>query len=250
MTLFYILGFYLTLNTPHGWGFPRLRTSYVLFGPSITSLILLSYIGGYLLYRYHFNPIGKSESFYQLSWGLSFLVYAILFLGLCLQALSVPIADMTKPELFFIWRFPMILWVSGTWVGTSLLVTDNSRKVYISGFVIDILGGLWFVYGLLYKQDISLTMYTFLYFLFIPICFGVSYFWWRYSHEVHINSAKFLSLGFFLMGLSYATWAPWHFQDLLYLYYIFYQFFILSLCFVFAGFYGLPKDILIKYSRE
>ena len=88
ITIVYILSALTVLITPRGFEIPELSESYVLFGPSLSALILLLVIGGYLIYRYLSKPSPKRESLFQLIWGVSFLLYSITFLGLCLQSLN------------------------------------------------------------------------------------------------------------------------------------------------------------------
>ena len=239
----YILSYFTVTRNPRGIEIPSLKESYVLFAPSLTSLILIYYIGFYLLYRYYLKPISRNDRLYQLSWGISFLVYGLLFVGLSFQAFGFKFADMTKPEIFFIWRFPMILWVSGMWIGTVSLFTENRKIIFSSGMFIIIIGLVWFVYGLLIFRNIEQTMYGFLYWLFIPMCIIIAYIWWNYYQDLQITSARMIAVGFALMGVSYSGWAPWHFADLIYVYFIFFQLFIVSLSFILAGFFALPKEL-------
>lgn len=246
LVVLYILSYFTVTRNPRGFEIPALKESYILFAPSFASLILIYYIGFYLLYRYHLKPISRNERLYQLSWGVSFLVYGLLFIGLSFQAFGFKFADMTKPEIFFIWRLPMIFWVSGMWIGTASLFTDNRKLIFSSGIFIDVTGLAWFVYGLLIIKNIEQTMYGFLFWLFIPMCFIIAYIWWQYSRDMHVTSALMIAIGFGLMGISYAAWAPWHFSDLLYIYFIFYQLFIVSISFILAGFFALPKELLSR----
>ncbi len=243
---FWIVTFVLII--PRGFSVPQLEDTYNQFGPSFAALILLLVIGGYIIYRNYFKPLQlKGDVSHQVIWGVSFLIYAITFLGLCLEAWGFPFTDMSDPIIFFIWRTPMIIFVCGIWIGTSQLFTDNKRIINIVAFLILLLGQSLFFIGLLILKNIELTMYGFLFCEFIPMAFILACLWYRYGKGSTLSSPKVLALGFFLLGLVYAAWAPWHFEDLKYIYYTLFNVFNLALTMILVGFYALPKETLARF---
>ncbi|NHJ01188.1 MAG: hypothetical protein EAX86_03555 [Candidatus Heimdallarchaeota archaeon] len=251
LIIIYILSAITVTTTPKGFEIPILEQSFVLFGPSISAFILIFSIGGYLCYRYFAKSPPRSAAKYQLIWGISFLLYGITFIGLCLQALAFDLANMNNPALFFIWRNPMIFWVAGMIIGTMMLLTNNKKLIYLPGFLIFLIGEGWFTWRLLWVLDqnsIEQTMYGFLFWFFIPICVIIAYLFYNYSKDLDLSSARLLTLGFSLLALTYAAWAPWHFQEpnLTYIYFICFNLFLVSLAFIFAGFFALPKETAAK----
>ncbi len=236
------------LTNPRGFPVPQLEDTYNQFGPSFTALILLLIIGGYLIYRNYLKPLQlKGDVSHQVIWGISFLIYAITFLGLCLEALGFPFTDMSDPAIFFAWRTPMIIFVCGVWTGTSQLFTDNKKIIYSIALLIILLGESWLFIGLIILKNIEQTMYGFLYWGFIPMTFILAYLWYRYGKGSTLSSPNVLALGFFLLGLVYAVWAPWHFEDLKYIYYTLFNIYNLALTIILVGFYALPKETLARF---
>jgi len=243
---FWILAF--TLTTPRGFPIPQLEDTYNQFGLSLTALILLLIIGGYLIYRNYFKPLQlKGDVSHQVTWGVSFLIYALTFLGLCLEAWDFPFTDMNDPIIFLAWRTPMIVFVSGLWIGTSQLFIDNKKIIYSIALLVIFLGESWFFIGLIVLRNTELTMFGFLYLEFIPMTFILACLWYNYGKGSTLSSPYFLALGFFLLGLVYASWTPWHYEDLKYIYYTLFNMYNLALTMILVGFYALPKETLARF---
>ncbi len=241
------------LTTPRGFEIPQLSESYVLFGPSLSAFILLLAIGGYLVIRYISKHPPRKESLYQLIWGVSFLLYSITFFGLCLQSLGIDIANMNEPNLFFLWRNPMILWVTGMWIGTMMLFTEDKKVIYIPASIILLAGEAWFFLQLVLfvnVYSIEQTMYGFLFGEFIPVSILIAYLFYSYGKDLKLSSAWMLTIGFTLLAITYAAWAPWHFSGLMYIYFIWFDIFLVSLAFILSGFFALPKETLSKVIIE
>lgn len=253
ITIVYVLSAITVLTTPRGFEIPQLENSYMLFGPALSAFILLVVIGGYLVYRYLIKPFPRKESVYQLIWGVSFLIFSITFIGMCLQSLGFDFADTDKPFFFFLWRNPMILWATGMWIGTMMLFTENNKYIYIPGLIIFLAGESWFFLRLVLFVDVNSieqTMYGFLFGEFIPISMLIAYLFYTYSKNQKLSSAWILTIGFSLLSLTYAAWAPWHFSDLRYIYFIWFDIFLVSLAFILTGFFALPKEITGKLITE
>ena len=249
IVVFYIISAFTVFTLPRGFEIPQLTDSYVLFGPSLSALILLLSIGGYLVYRYYIKPPPRKESMYQLIWGISFLVYSITFIGMCLQSLGCDFANLDDPVLFFLWRNPMILWVTGMLIGTLMLFTEDKMSIYIPSLVIFFAGEFWFFLRLVLIVDmnsVEQTMYGFLFGEFIPVAILIAYLFYFYAKNQKLSSAWILTIGFALLALTYASWAPWHFSDLRYIYFIWFDIFLVSLAFILTGFFALPKEIESK----
>ena len=251
--IIYFLSAITVLTLPRGFEIPQLTESYVLFGPSLSALILLISIGGYLVYRYLIKPPPRKESVYQLIWGVSFLLFSITFVGLCLESLGFIFADMDEPFLFFLWRNPMILWASGMMIGTMMLFTEDMKDILIIGLIIFLAGEFWFFFRLVLLVDVNSveqTMYGFLFGEFIPVSILIAYLFYHYGKDQNLSSGWILTIGFSLLALTYASWAPWHFSELRYIYFIWFDIFLISLAFILTGFFALPKEIISKAGVE
>lgn len=244
-----------------GFEIPELQILSGLFGPSLSASILLIIIGSYLVYRYISKSPPRKECQYQLIWGIGFLIYSLLFVGLCLQSFLDPIsgsgifgfADMNDPGIFFIWRSTMIIWVTLMWIGTIMLFTEDKKFIFLPAGLIFIAGEVWFLLRLFVllpsETAIEQTMYGFLFGMFIPMCIIIAYLFYTYSKDLKLTSAKLLTFGFSLLALTYAAWAPWHFKtpvNLTYIYFIWFDLFIVSLALIFAGLFALPKETISK----
>ncbi|MFW9994049.1 MAG: hypothetical protein ACFFD4_18540 [Candidatus Odinarchaeota archaeon] len=248
LAIIYCMTTLIVIMEPKGFTIPVLETTYDQFGASLAGFILLLSIGSYLVYRHRFTtppmPSGGEHI-----WGFSFLIYSITLAGLCLQALEISFADMTDPLIFLIWRSPMILWVCGMLIGTTMLFTENKRLVYGPAALVFIFGEIWFIYGMLVVGDVIFTMYGFLYWEFVPMAFFMAILWYYYGKKAEMSSPKMVALGFFLLGVVYIAWAFWApFDELHYIYYNWFNIYLVALGFMFAGFYALPKEmqLLVK----
>ncbi|MFX1282933.1 MAG: hypothetical protein ACFFB5_04725 [Promethearchaeota archaeon] len=253
ITIIYFFSAITVLIMPKGFEISQLTDSYILFGPSLSAIILLLTIGGYLVYRYLIKPSPRKESMYQLIWGVSFLLYSITFIGMCIQSLGFQFADMDDPFIFLLWRNPMILWATGMFIGTMMLFTEDKKVIYIPALIILLAGEFWFSFRLVLFVDansIEQTMYGFLFGEFIPVSVLIAYLFYSYGKNSKLSSAWMLTIGFSLLSLTYAAWAPWHFSDLRYIYFIWFDLFLVSLAFILTGFFALPKEIMSKLETE
>ncbi len=244
--IIYILTTLFVILKPRGFAIPQLEEKYDLFGASFTGFILLLLIGAILLYFYFSTRQSLDQAPFLLYWGISFLIYAITLLGLCMEALGFDFANMEEPLIFLFWRSPMIFWVAGMWIGTSKLFQDNFKINYIPALLIILLGEIWFIFGLLILGDVEFTMYGFLYWEFIPMGLVLAILWYNYGKRAELSSPKLITFGFLLFCLAYMGWAPWHFAELRYIWYILFHIFLIGLSLIFTGFYSLPKEILAK----
>lgn len=247
IAIIYIFTSLIVFIKPQGFPVPELTNTYDLFGASLAALLLISFIGGYLLFRYFTKAQPLEQAHFQLIWGVSFFIYAILLLGLCLQALGFEFADMTDPGIFLIWRTPMILWVCGMLIGITKLLTDNFKLIYYPALVLFLAGEAWFFIGLILLQDIEFTMYGFLYWEFVPMAFVLAILWYHYGRGAQLSSPYVIMFGFILFGIAYLAWAPWHFEELKYMWFIWFNIYLVSLALLLTGFYALPKEILGKF---
>ncbi|MFX1507938.1 MAG: hypothetical protein ACFFDC_17765 [Promethearchaeota archaeon] len=254
IVIIYISTTLIVIARPKGFPVPELTTTYDLFGTSLAGFILILIIGGYLLFRYFSKARPLEQAPFQLIWGSSFLIYSITLLGLLLQALGLEFADMTDPLLFLIWRTPMIIWVAGMWIGVTKLYTDSPKYTYLAALVIFILGELWFLIGLVFLSNIDnpieFTMYGFLYWEFVPMAFILAILWYNYGKGAKLNSPKVIAAGFTLFGIAYLAWAPWHVEELKYIWFIWFNVYLISLAILLTGFYALPKEILGEFRED
>ncbi|UCG00270.1 MAG: hypothetical protein JSW11_11545 [Candidatus Heimdallarchaeota archaeon] len=214
---------------------PELSISTVQFSLSLSALLILSAIGLYLL-----------SNNYQTIWGLSFLLYAFSFLGLCLRIFGLPLTDINNPLIFHIWLLPIIFFASGVWIGTSRLFSENNKLNYLPALLILLGGESWFLIGFFILKDATLTVFVLIYGLFIPVVLFFTYSWFRLAKTSIFVSPWFLSLGFLLMAIAYFFWNPWMSSDLDQLYGFFFVIFNVALGMILGGFFILSRD-LTKY---
>ncbi len=232
-------------------GFAPLQTTFFAFGLSLQAVIFIYVIAAFLLYRW--KVTGKSNVS-TLTWGIAFLLYGLVFIGMILESLGVPWANtkdpVNGPITFFGWRQFMILWVALMYYGISTILTDNKRVCLVPALIMLGFGYLWFIIGLLVLVDISLTMYVFLYSLWTPLCATIAYSFLLYGRQAHLVSPKILTGGFALLGITYLAWAPWHFASVIYIYFIWFALFDVSLAFIMLGFVVLPYEIKGKERQD
>jgi hypothetical protein len=250
IVIIYMITTLIVIVSPHGFPIPEIENTYDLFGVSLAAFILILIIGGYLLYRYFSKARPLERAPFQLIWGSSFIIYSITLLGMVFQAWGFDFADMTDPIIFLIWRTPMILWVAGMWIGVTKLYTDCPKCTYLVALLIFLLGELWFFIGLILLDSIELTMYGFLYWLFVPMAFILAILWYNYGKGAQLNSPKVITAGFILFGIAYLAWAPWHFEELKYIWHVWFNVYLVSLAILLTGFYALPKEILGQFREE
>lgn len=210
----------------------ELNISVIQFGFSLSSLFLLLSIGLFLL-SHGYRPI----------WGMSFLIYAFSFLGLCLRALNFPFTDINNPFILHLWLLPLVFFISGMWIATSSLFDENKKITYLPALGILLLGESWFLIGLAIFRDVELISFGISFGLFIPMLIGLGYIWYRFGRDSIFASPSFLAIGFSLMGLIHFLWSPWQTEILGQIYYILFTVYIISLVLLFVGFRVLTKDL-------
>jgi hypothetical protein len=241
-----LLCVYVLIYRPHLSGIEALKSTFFLFGLSLDTAILLWAIGGFLMYRW-FSTGMKSLS--TISWSLSWLAYSIVFIGLCFQALGFAWANSNDPVIFFWWRNVMIVWTAGMWFGISTILFQEIKMIRygLTGLIL-LASYLWFSYGLLILGDIEYTMYGFLYAVWIPICFTIAYAFYLHGSKTGLTSPKFLTIGFIFLAITYMAWAPWHFPDVSYIYFIWFFLFEVSLVPILIGFILIPVERALRKS--
>lgn len=232
-----IISAYILIVLPHGVSVPELESNFFLFGLGLNSTILLWTISGYLLIRWiRTNKKNKP----LLIWSISFLVYSITFIAHIFRSTGFPIANENLSVFhFFIWRWGMPCFSAGILYGILEILTDNKKLQQITSISVLILGFLWLILGLFIipsENPIEVTMYLFLHTIWIPVCFTMAYIFAFYGYKAKEIGPKLVGLGFFVLMISYHGWAPWHFQDVIYLYFIWYFLFLLSLTPILLGF--------------
>ncbi len=248
------IGIASVYHKPKGPEFEPLEKTSQLFGLSIISLILIWGISFLLITRWlKKNEAERKETYYQIYWGIAFLAFSLVFVGLTLTSLNV--TKESHPEIFFIFRQGMIFWVAAMWWGLSQILQTTKNIRVIPAFLVIILSEIWFLYGLFLEEDIELTMYGFLTLVFVPMCFSLAYLWYLYSkRRGDVFASRFLAGGHAWLGICYLAWAPWHFGELVYIYFVWYALFTLSLVAIFCGFLLLTQEVtttrLSSYSTK
>ncbi|TFF94152.1 MAG: hypothetical protein EU544_04850 [Promethearchaeota archaeon] len=222
---------------PHGFPIPNLSATFFLFGLGLNTSILLWSIAGYLLFRW-IKTDRKNDSL--IAWSLSFFIYSLTFVAHIFRALGYAAWNENSSVFhFFAFRWVMIIWAAGIFYGVLKILTDDKRLYLVPSVAIIIIGFLWFFLGLFIipsENPIEFTMYLFLFTIWIPICFTMAYIFFYYGYNTRQSGPKVISLGFLILMISYMQWAPWHFSDVIYIYFIWYFVFSLSLVPILLGF--------------
>ncbi|NVM28469.1 MAG: hypothetical protein HWN65_06475 [Candidatus Helarchaeota archaeon] len=212
----------------------------VTYGLGLDSTVLILTIGGFLLYRWIKGGRGNKS---LLIWGLGFLVYSITFIAHIFRGWGFTWAnENTSPEFFFLWRFGMILWAGGSLYGILRILVEDKKKQIIPSIAVIVIGFSWFSYGLFIVRDIEWMMYGFLFGIWVPICFSISYIFLLYGRKSNTTGPKILFLGYLGLTITYMAWAPWHFGDVVYFYFFWYFLFLLSLVPILVGFILLARE--------
>jgi signal transduction histidine kinase len=247
--VFQVLTLFLITNEVKGFPIPELEKSYPIFILSFLAFVLIMFISGSLFYRW--SKWGKHLNLsYHLSWGISYLLFSIVFVGLMLESFGFEFANSQNPEIFFIFRQGMIFWAAGMWYGFGeiLFSVHQQKKLLqiIPALYIILISELWFIYGLLIVSNIEFTMYGFLFSTFIPVSFTIAYMWYVFGFKRYIltgyskRAVFYLIIGFVWFGITYAAWSPWHFADVQYVYAIWFGLFLIALTLMLIGFMMLP----------
>lgn len=230
--LIYILIATIALARPDALLVPELNILTIQLGLSLSAFLLLVAIGLYLL-----------SNGYKTIWGVSFLLYAFSFLGFCLKIINFPFTDINDPLIFHLWLLPLIFFTSGVWIGINPLFLEDTKATYLPALFILLLGEGWFLTGLFILDNITLTLFGFLYGLFIPVVLLFSYIWFRFGKNSVSLSPWLLSLGFLLLAVITFFWSPWLIGDLDQLYSMLFALFNISLVVILSGFLILTKDL-------
>jgi hypothetical protein len=238
-----IISVYTLVHLPHGQPIVVLESSFFLFGLGFNSTILLWTIAGYLLLRWIRT---KRKNMSLFIWSISFFIYSITFVAHIFRALGVPYAnENSSPLHFFAWRWGMPFFSAGILYGILKILTENKKLQNIPSIFILFLGFLMLIFGLFIipsENPIEVTMYLFLHTIWIPICFTMAYIFAYYGYKAKEIGPKLVGLGFFVLMVSYHGWAPWHFQDVVYIYFIWYFLFLLSLTPILLGFFLMSVE--------
>lgn len=242
MVIVFVIGIIGVVVQPVGPAIPALQNTFFLTGFSLQAVILLLSIASYLIWRYF---KGKKQNLNLLIWSISYYLLSIVFIGLILRSFGISWANDTQPELFFVWRNFMILFMAGLFYGTIRLITTRKVWQIYPTVIFIVLFYIWFILSLFIlpvANPIEFCMYGFLYFGLIPVCLLLSYLWFIFGRRYNLSAGYLLSLGFALFAITYAGWAPWHFPEVIYIYFIWFALFILSLVPMLLGFVVLAIE--------
>lgn len=245
ITLLWLMALAFVIYQPNGEALPAILTkTYWIFGLAGTAAALTIGIGGMLLYRWN---LGGRKNETTLIWGVSFLLFSITFIGMCLKAIGVPWANDSDPKIFFLFRHWMILWTAGMSYGITGILFSKQFWRTVNVLVILIASYAWFTYGLLMVGNIELTMFGFLYAIFIPVCVTVAYCFYKYGSMTGFKSLKVIAFGFAQLAVAYMAWAPWHKVDT---YILWFFFFVWSLIPILVGFCMLMYEKQISQPKK
>ena len=220
-----------TINNPY---------NLVTFGLGLDTSILILTIATYLMYRWHAG--GRSNTS-LLVWGICFYFYSVTFIAHIFRGFGVGWANENiHPLAFFLYRFGMILWAAGSLYGILRIFVEDKKIYIILPLIVIAIGTIWFIYGLFIVINIEWMMYGFLFSVWIPICFSISYIFFMYGRKSGYTGPKLLFLGYLGLTITYMGWAPWHFAGVVYFYFVWYFLFLLSLVPILIGFMLLAKE--------
>jgi hypothetical protein len=224
-------------------GYDELKTDFYVFGLALQAVILLLIIGAFLLYRW--IKTGR-QVLSTLAWAIAFIAYSSTFFGLLFKSLGVPWANDANATIFFLFRQTMIWWIGLMYVGIASIMTKSRKKQFIPGIAFIGIGYLIFGIGLLVFNQIEYTMYAFLYGLWTPLCAAITYCFYLYGRDSKLASPKIIGIGFALLGITYLAWAPWHYTAGIYIYFIWFFLFNISLAIILVGYVILPYEARAK----
>jgi hypothetical protein len=224
-------------------GYDELASDFYVFGLALQAVILILIIGIFLLYRW--IKTGK-QAMSTLAWAIAFLAYSSTFFGLLFQSLGFSWANNTNSGIFFLFRQTMIWWIGLMYVGIASIMTKSWKKQLIPGIAFLGIGYSIFGIGLLVFNQIEYTMYAFLYGLWTPLCAAITYCFYLYGRDSKLASPKIIGIGFALLGITYLAWAPWHYSAGIYIYYIWFFMFNISLAIILVGYVVLPYEARAK----
>jgi len=224
-----------------------LRGTYCLFALASISLVSLVLIGVHIISYWYSHA---RQNFSLLLWGLGFLIYSSLFLGICLCAAGLSWANMEDPETFFMFRQTMILFLVLNCAGVVIRITKNtwlrvgvSLSIGLSGYGI-------MIYGLLIRRSIELAMYLFSYILLIPVSVFMSYTFYLFSKYSGFSSAKIISISWIYYAVTYAFWAPLYPEPTRHLWFIAFSQFVLSIQLMLLGHMMLIPELKAEALAE
>ncbi|NHJ01299.1 MAG: hypothetical protein EAX86_04110 [Candidatus Heimdallarchaeota archaeon] len=243
----YLILIAITLIKPKGFPITNLMNTYGQFAVAVTAFILLLLIGGFLLYRYFSKtkPL-KGKPDYLIIWGISFLIFSLLYLGLSLEALGFISFNTSDPLSYIFWYSPIIIWLACFWVGLGKIKRFESNLVYIPALLILVLGEIGFIISLLILEDIF-GMYGFFFLIVIPIVLIYALYWYNLGKNSDLSSPFIIALGFIILAISFSGWVFWYFSDVMYIHYIWTNMMNISFALIFAGFLRLPKELLTMF---
>ncbi|MCP4764496.1 MAG: hypothetical protein GY870_22160 [archaeon] len=240
LTLIGILSVYVLImlgldGNLQGPPYAVLENTNMLFGLGLNSSVLIWSISIFLFYRW--NKTGRNNPS-LIIWSISFLLYSLTFVAHIFRALGVTDANESlSPTHFFAFRWVMVVFAAGILFGVLKIVTDNKKLQIYPSIAIIIAGLSLFAVGLFVLElGIESTMFIFLFTIWSPICFSMSYLFLYFGVKTKKAGPKIISIGFFGVFLTYLAWAPYHYVAVIYLYFIFYFLFMLSLVPILIGF--------------
>jgi len=229
--LLYVFSALFALTSINGRFLLELNPSVIQFLLSSVAFIFLLVIGYNLL-----------SNKYRTIWGLSFLVYAVTFLGLSLNAINSSFASLNDPLLSQFWLLPLIILNCGLWIGTSSLFFENKKLIYLPSLLIFVLGNSWFLFGSIVLKNMELTISIYSLGLFVPVVLGAAFIWYHFGKDTQYVSPWFLAIGFGLFGVIHIFWNPWYTAVLGPMFYPIFILYIVSLGLILTGIRTLTKE--------
>jgi hypothetical protein len=241
-----IASIFVIIYKPVGPPVASLEKTFFVFSLGLQATVFIYMNGIYLMNRWRITGKSNKSTFY---WGIAFLIYGILFIGVMFQALGYSWANMNQPVYFFIFRQFMIIWAALMYYGMATIIIQSKKYQIIPTIAILVFGYIIFYLGLFVFNSVEFTMYIFLYTIWTPICLILAYMFYLYGKAYNIVSPKISTLGFVLCAITYCFWAPFHFSTVVYIYYIWFSIFNISLAIIFIGFILLPYEIDKKVNK-
>ena len=155
-----------------------------------TFLVLLS-ISGTLFYNWGNHRDNKT----LFVWGLAFLAHAFPFLiGIFDYSLTL-----------FAFRFGLIAWVAGMYLGIALILSKKVSIEYLPTAGLLAVAGLWVILDIIAYEFIFsvFSIFVFFHLILAPILAVVTYSFYTYSIKSKLSFPRWLAFGFTLLTVAF-----------------------------------------------
>ncbi len=180
--------------------FQNLKINFMLFGFALIPYLLTLTIGIFLIVRY---ALYKAKI--NFSWGLAFLFYSFTFLVILLSSFFEAFGDLTRIDVFLIKRYPMVIFLTGMTYSISLIYSEKKTFANLVSLFVFWISTFWILIGLFYLKNIELTIFGFVYFIFLPVLLFLAYTLYNVAVRDGLVSVKLVSAGLYGICFTYGV---------------------------------------------